>query len=323
MTETIYGNMGKILRVDMTKATYETEDATKYYKEWIGGRALNHILLFRGIDVAKVDPLSPENMVIISSGPLGGTTMPSCGRTQATFISPHNSSGWGDSNCGGHFGPSLKMAGYDALVITGKSPKPVYLYIENDKIEFVPAENLWGKGTIDTQAYVTNKYGEEAKTLCIGQAGENLVTYACIRTELTNSMGRTGGGCVFGSKNLKAVVAKGSRPIMLYKPKEFYETTLQLRDDIMNPEFGKVQSFTYDVLSKLGTPGFVKLVGATGMTPFRNWQECGVDPKWDDLEKGWNEKYGKRRESCYGCPIHCHATYAIDDGKYPTRGRRT
>lgn len=320
MTEPIYGNMGKILRVDMTNATYETEDATKYYKEWIGGRALNHILLFRGVDVAKVDPLSPENMIIISSGPLGGTTMPSCGRTQATFISPHNSSGWGDSNCGGHFGPALKMTGHDALVITGKSPKPVYLYIENDKIEFVPAGDLWGKGTIDTQAFFTAKYGEEAKTLTIGPGGENLVTYACIRTELTNSMGRTGGGCVFGSKNLKAVVAKGTRPIQLYKPKEFYETTLQLRDDITNPEFGKVQAFTYDVLSKYGTPGLLKLVGATGMTPFRNWQQCGVDTKWDDLEIGWNKKYGKRRESCYGCPIHCHATYAIDDGKYPTRG---
>lgn len=320
MDKIVYGNMGKILRVNLTNATYETEDATKYYKEWIGGRALNHILLFRGVDVAKVDPLSPENMIIISTGPLGGTVLPSAGRTQASFISPLNKSGWGDSNCGGHFGPALKTAGYDALVITGKSPKPVYLNIQDDTIEFTPADSLWGKGTIDTQAWLTTQYGEKSKAICIGQGGENLVPYACVRTELTNSMGRTGAGCVFGSKNLKAVVVRGSKPIRLFKPKEFYKLALQVRDDIMDPNYGKAHGFSYQVLSNYGTPGFTKLVGQTGMTPFKNWQECGVDPKWDDLEKGWNHKYGQRREACFGCPIHCHATYAINDGKYPTRG---
>lgn len=320
MKNTVYGNMGKILRIDLTRATSNTEDATPYYKEWIGGRALNHILLFRGVDVAKVDPLSPENMIIISTGPLGGTSLPSAGRTQATFISPHNKSGWGDSNCGGHFGPALKTAGYDALVISGKSPKPVYLNIQDDRVEFVPADELWGKGTIDTQAWLAVRYGERARALCIGPGGENLVPYACVRTELTNSMGRTGAGCVIGAKNLKAIVVSGTRPIRLFKPKEFYQLALQVRDDIVNPQFGKVHGFAYQVLAKYGTPGFIKLVGQTGMTPFRNHQACGVDTKWDDLENGWNHKWGQRREACFGCPIHCHATYAINDGKYPTRG---
>lgn len=320
MTEKTYGNMGSILRVDLTRAAFEIEDATKYYKDWIGGRALNHILLFRGVDVARVDPLSAENMMVISSGPLGGTTLPSCGRTQATFISPLNTSGWGDSNCGGHFGPALKTAGYDALVITGKSPRPVYLNIENEKVEFVPAADLWGKGAIDTQAFLTAKYGERAKAVCIGQGGENLVPYACIRTELTNSFGRTGGGCVFGSKNLKAVVVRGTRSVKLYKSKEFYELALRTRDTLMNTEFGKAHGLAYTVLSKYGTPGVTKLIGSTGMTPFKNWQQCGIDEKFDDLVTGWNDKWGQRRESCFGCPIHCHGTYAVNDGKYPTRG---
>ncbi len=320
MAKKIYGNMGKILRVDLTKGTYETEDATKYYKDWIGGRALNHILIFRGVDVAKVDPMSPENMIVISTGALGATTMPSSGRTQASFISPHNLSGWGDTNCGGHFGPALKTAGYDALVITGKSLKPVYIFINDNKVEFVPAGDLWGKGTIDTQASFIHKYGEDAKSLCIGQAGENLVTYACLRTELTNAMGRTGGGCVFGSKNLKAVVALGTKPVRLARPKEFLKVTKKLRDAIMDPKMGKGHALTYNIAANYGTPGFNKLIGATGMVPMRNWQKCGIDPKYDELITEWYDKYGVRREACFGCPIHCHATYAVNSGKYPTRG---
>ena len=216
--------------------------------------------------------------------------------------------------------PSLKYCGYDALVITGKAPKPMYVYIEDDKIEFVDAGYLWGKGCIDTQADLLQKYGEDAKLLCIGQGGENLVTYACIRTELTNSMGRTGAGCVFGSKNLKAVVAKGTKPIRIFKKREFFNTAKQLRDAIMDPNYGKIHSLTYKLISQYGIPGVTNLIASTGMTPIRNWQACGIDPKFNELVTVWFDKYGVRREACFTCPIHCHATYAVDDGKYPTRG---
>ena len=318
--ETVYGNMGKILRVDLTTGTYKTEDATKYYKDWIGGRTLGHMLLFREVDVAKVDPLSPENKMIISVGCLGGTTFPGSGRTHATFIAPHNTSGWGDSNCGGHFGPELKYAGYDALVISGKSPKPVYIYIEDDTVKIESAKDLWGRGCIDTQAMMIQKYGEKTKLLCIGQAGENLVTYANVRTELTNSMGRTGAGCVFGSKNLKAVVVKGTKPVKLFKPKEFFKITKELRDKMMDPEFGKIHSLTYKIMASYGVPGVTNLIASTGMTPIRNWQRCGIDPKFNELVTEWYDKYGVRREGCFTCPVHCHATYAVNDGPYPCRG---
>lgn len=320
MTDQVYGNMGKILRIDLTTGIIETEDAAPYYKEWLGGRCLGHHLLFKEVDVAKTDPLSPQNMILISSGVLGGTTFPSSGRTHATYLSPHNTSGWGDSNCGGHFGPSLKRCGCDMLIITGKSPRPVVIYMENDSARLISAEGLWGKGCNDTQAEISNKYGEKAKALCIGQAGENLITFANVRTEQTNSLGRCGLGAVFGSKNLKAIIAKGSKPVRLFKPKEFYKLSLELRNAFMDPDFGKIHSLTYKAMSSGGTPGVTNMIGQTGMTPHRNWQRCGVDPKFDKLVTYWADKWGTRRESCFGCPVHCHASYAVTGGKYPTRG---
>lgn len=320
MSQVTYGNTGKILRVDLSTGHIEKEDATRYYKDWLGGRALAHYLLFTGIDVARTDPLSPENMMIISSGVLGATAFPSSGRTQATFLSPLNLSGWGDANCGGHFGPALKRCGFDMLIITGKSPKPVLIDIEDDTAHIEPADSVWGKGTIDTQAEIIHHYGEMAKMLCIGPAGENLIPFANVRTESTSSMGRTGAGAVFGSKNLKAVVARGSKPIKIYKPKEFMAVSKTLHDDLMDPEYGKIHSLTYQLGSNYGTPGFTNLIGSTGMVPIRNWQRCGIDPKFDSLVTKWYDTHGTRREACHACPVHCHASYAVADGKYPTRG---
>lgn len=320
MNTKTYGNMGQILRVDLTSKKVVREDATKYYKDWLGGRALAHYLLFRDVDVAKTDPLAPESPIYIGTGPLSGTTFPSSGRTHATFLAPLNTSGWGDANSGGHFGPALKRCGYDMLVITGASKEPVYINIEDDNVEILPAGELWGKGTIDTQAELIHKYGERTKLLCIGQAGENLVRFANVRTETTNSMGRCGLGAVFGSKKLKAIVANGTKTINLFKPKEFFEISKQLRDDLMDPNFGPAHSFTYKVMSTYGTPGVTNLIGKTGMVPIRNWQRCGIDPKFDELVNYWFDTYGTRREACFTCPVHCHAAYAVPDGKYPTRG---
>jgi aldehyde:ferredoxin oxidoreductase len=320
MTKEVYGNMGTILRVDLTTGKVEREESTKYNEKWLGGRCLAHYLLFNEVDVARTEPLSPANKVYIGTGPLSGTTFPSSGRTHATYLSPMNYSGWGDSNCGGHFGPALKRCGYDMVVISGRAEKPCYLYIENDEIRIESADGIWGKGTIDTQAELIQRHGEPTKLLCIGQAGENLIRFANVRTETTNSMGRCGMGAVFGSKNLKAVVAKGSKAVKLFKPKEYYKVTKQLRDELMDPNFGKIHGMSYKVMANWGTPGITNMIGATGMVPIRNWQRCGIDPKFDRLVHSWNTDHGTRREACFACPVHCHAAYAVKDGKYPTRG---
>ena len=323
MSKKIYGNMGKILHIDLTKKTYEIEDATGYYKEWLGGRALNHFLLFRDVDVARVDPLSPENEIIVSSGPLGGTTFPSSGRTQATFLSPLAYSGWGDSNCGGHFGPEIKYAGYDAIVIKGKASNPTYVYVKDNVVEFIPADHLWGKGTIDTQAEIKAEHGERTRSLVIGQAGENLVRFANIRNDMTNRLGRCGGGAVFGSKNLKALAVRGSNPIRIYKPKEFLEITRNILKDIMDPNFGKMHSAVYDLMSKYGLPIVALFTAPTGNMPIKNWNQCGIWEGNKELEKYAAETWDTARRSCFGCPIHSHSTYVVEDGSYPTRGGGT
>ncbi|MCJ7617801.1 MAG: aldehyde ferredoxin oxidoreductase, partial [Desulfobacterales bacterium] len=182
----MYGSTGKILRIDLSKESYTTEDTSPYFKKYLGGRALNHILLFRDIDVTRVPPFDPENEIIFGTGPLCGTTWPSAGRLQATFIAPLPYSGWGDSNMGGAIGPELKFAGWDTVVIKGKANKPTYIYIEDERIEFKSANDLWGKG-IDECNIVLNKRHLGCQMLLIGPAGENIVRFASIRTQRSNS----------------------------------------------------------------------------------------------------------------------------------------
>lgn len=317
--EFVYGNMGQILRLDLTRSISTVEDATQYYKDFLGGRSLNHILLFRDVDVAKVQPFDAENEIIFSSGALGGTTFPGSGRFQATFIAPLPYSGWGDANSGGAVGPEIKYCGYDAIVVRGKANKPTYIYIEDDKIEFLDAQDLWGKGTIECTTILRERH-PESEVLLIGPAGENLVTYANIRTKLTNSLGRTGGGAVMGSKNLKAVVLKGSTPVRLHDPKKFFELCQQLQKHYMNPEVGPIHSLTYDYMSKYGTPGLTRMIGATGMTPIKNWQECGIWDKDTEIDgKYIMETWGVKREACFTCPVHCHTVYKTE-GEHATLG---
>ena len=313
----MYGNAGKILRINLSNRSITTEDTTPYLKEYLGGRALNHILLFRDIDVAKVGPFDPENEIIFSSGPLGGTTFPSSGRCQATFIAPLPYSGWGDSNVGGAFGPEIKFAGYDAIVATGKAEKPTYVYIEDDRIEFKPADDLWGKGVTESSQILGERH-VGAQTLLIGPAGENLVRFANIRTHHTDALGRGGGGAVMGSKNLKALVIKGSKGVRIFEPTKFLELCQQIHKELLDPNYGVIHSMTYKVLSAYGTPGITRLIGQTGMTPIKNWNQCGMWENDVELTQQCIDTWGIKRDSCFGCPIHCHGTYRVDDPEYPS-----
>lgn len=311
----MYGNTGKLARIDLTNQTVEIEDTTPYFKQYLGGRALNHMLIFRDIDVATVQPFDAENEIIFSAGALGGTTWPSSGRLQVTFIAPMPYSGWGDSNIGGGVGPELKFAGWDGLVVTGKSEDPVYLNIEDDKIEFKPANDLWGKG-IDETTHILHKRHMGAEVLLIGPGGENLSRYACIRTHRTSSAGRGGGGAVMGSKNLKGIVIKGSKGVRLSEPNKFFDLSLKCQRDLMDPDYGPVHSLTYQIMSKYGVPGLTRLIGQTGMTPIKNWNECGIWKDDGELTEMMGDKFWKRQDACYTCPVHCHGAYKLEDPEY-------
>ncbi len=313
----VYGNTGRILRLDLSAEQHEVEPSAPYWKHFLGGRALNHILLFRDIDIGKVAPFDSENELVLSSGPLGGTTFPSSGRCQATFIAPLPYSGWGDSNVGGAIGPEIKFAGYDALVIKGKAKRPTYLLVQDDQIEFVEADDLWGKGVTETSRILEERHCG-AHSLLIGPAGENLVRFANIRTHATDALGRGGGGAVMGSKNLKGIVIKGTRGVNVFKPQEFLNLCARMHKELMDPDYGVIHSTTYKVLSEYGTPGLTRVIGQTGMTPIKNWNQCGIWPNDVKLTQYLIDTWGIRRESCFGCPIHCHASYRVDQGEYPS-----
>ena len=220
---------GKILRIDLTNRKIENEPTSSYVQQYIGGRGVNDRILYEEVS-PEVTPLSPENVIAFGCGPLTGTLFPGSGRTQITSISPETGL-LGNSNMGGYWAPELKYAGYDHLVIKGKAEKPVYIFIDNDQVEIRDASSLWGKDTYNAQEILRKELDDpEVQILCIGRAGERLINYASIQHFLGDAAGRNGMGAVMGSKNLKAVVVRGTRTLKIGKPEEFLEIVLKAHE---------------------------------------------------------------------------------------------
>ncbi len=224
----MYGN---ILRVDLTSEKVICEPiSSEVIRKFLGGQGINDWLLwehFLRVD-PKIDALSPENVLIVGLGPLGGTTFGMGSKTKFTFKGPAYNM-FADSVAGGAFGPMLRWAGYDHLVITGRAKKPVYLYIHNDRVELRDATRLSGMGTRETnQAIKRELEDKEVETACIGPPGENLVAFASIITSGWRAAGRCGGGAVMGSKNLKAIAVKGTKGIRASDPEAFFQFSKEM-----------------------------------------------------------------------------------------------
>jgi len=218
------GWVGKFLWVNLSDRTIRTLSTPDYGPRYIGGRGIAARIAWDSIP-RGVGALDPENLLMIFTGPLSGTTAPFSGRTSIGGLCPQ---GWphewfSRSNVGGHWGPSLKYAGYDGLVIEGKADHPVTLWIKDGKVEFLDARHLWGKGTIETQKVLMGELGTNVRVLTIGQAGENLSRIAIISTETNSAAGQGGYGAVMGSKNLKAIAVRGSGPIYIAQPELFMD----------------------------------------------------------------------------------------------------
>ncbi|MBN1376661.1 MAG: aldehyde ferredoxin oxidoreductase, partial [Dehalococcoidia bacterium] len=203
------GYLGKVLGVDLSK--YELKDEMlneQYARSYIGAGGIACRYLADMIE-ENTDPLGPDNTLIFMAGLLTGTGGPSFSRWVVASRSPYTTY-YADANCGGHFGSELRFSGYDGIIITGKSDKPVYLYIKDGKPELKDAAKLWGKTTYDTIDNIRKTYDDQrTRVVCIGPAGENLVLFANIMTEDGHCAGRAGMGCVMGSKNLKAIAVRG------------------------------------------------------------------------------------------------------------------
>ena len=289
----VYGWKNKILRIDLSKGKVDSfAPEASLLKGYIGGRGLGAKLVY---DAGRVDAFAPANLLVFAAGPLTGTTTPASGRVSLSTKSPLTGTIF-DSNCGGSFGPELKKADYDAIIIAGKSPEPVFIEIDDDRVELKSAVALWGKNVKETTKLLKDK----GSVACIGIAGEKQVLLASIISDAVHAFGRGGVGAVMGSKNLKAVTVKGTGSVDVYDRAEFVKQKKSInRLLIASPAISKG-------LSVFGTPFLVKITSWMKILPVSNFRNA--EPDFDPspfFAKSITEKYSTKRKACYSCPIAC------------------
>jgi aldehyde:ferredoxin oxidoreductase len=282
-------------------------------KKFLGGRGLDAYLLYN-YTKKGCDPLGPDNALIISGGILTATCASATARTHIMAKSPLTGL-LGSANMGGFFAPELAWAGFHHLVITGKAEKPVYLFANNGQIDIRDAAQLWGQTTTETQWSIREELGdEEIKSCVIGPAGENLVRYANVMTGIKNAAGRTGMGCVMGSKNLKAVAARGTLDIKIAQPEKALEYNKRFIDQITSAKVNQTQG-------TLGTPFIWGATNSWGGLRTRNFQynqcEYADDIEPERIDEIAEETIGPHHMTgCFACQVHCRAQYKIPSGPY-------
>ena len=302
----MYGYAGKILRVNLTKGKVVTEQLGKNLASlYIGGKGFGSKILVEETK-PKTDPYNPENLLIFSTGPVNGTLLSGASKFCAVFKSPLTGI-WGESQCGGYFAPQLKYAGYDLIMIKGKSQRPVYLTIEDEEIRINDATHLWGKDTFETESVIKKDHGDGFQVLSIGPAGENLVRFACITHDKGRQFGRCGAGAVMGSKKLKAVAVKGSGTVEIAKPEKLDEFRKELNEKIRE----RLKSLT-----EYGTPAIMALTNTTGTLPTRNWQEGEFEGFEEINAEAMKRKLVKRSKACYACTVACGKLSRVETGPY-------
>jgi len=298
----------KIAYIDLTTGEIIAKPIPKEVRQlYLGGRGIDMYLLYNHVQ-PKIDPLSPENVLLVGTGLLCGIPALGSGRCDIAAKSPITEA-VGDSNIGGFFGLELRLAGFDHLVISGKAEKPVYLWINDGNIEIRDADHLWGKDTFETQDVIRDDNDdEEVKCLVIGVAGENLVRFANVRTGMKNSAGRTGMGCVMGSKNLKAIAACGTMDIEFSHSEDLLDYCKEMNDLIMGTRWAKAQS-------RWGTLIIYSNTNTTGLIRTRNFQLNRFE-EGEDLEPEIMDRYTIGMSGCYGCSVHCRHRYVLKEGPH-------
>jgi aldehyde:ferredoxin oxidoreductase len=236
MRREAFGWAGKILRVDLSTRHIEIENTLKYAPEYMGGRGIATRIAWNELRPGT-DPYDEANLLMIFNGPLTGTPAPYTGRTTLCTLAPQGypHSWFTRASLGGHWGPELKYAGYDGIVIRGHAESPVYLHIEDEDVQIRDAGDLWGLGIYDTQAGLFERHGKDIRALTIGQAGENLSRIAIISTETESAAGQGGFGAVMGAKKLKAIAVRGRGQVKIAHPDAFLDKCLAIRDEVHAP----------------------------------------------------------------------------------------
>jgi len=298
----------RVAYIDLTSGKIETKPIPiKIREQFLGGRGLDAYLLYNHLKPG-VDALSPDNVAVISGGLLCGTLASATSRCHTAAKSPLTNF-LGSCNMGGFFTPELTWAGFHHLVIKGKAPQPVYLWIHNGEIEIRDAKNVWGKTVPEAQQAIRDELGDrEIKVLTIGPAGERLVRFANVMTGPKDAGGRTGMGAVLGSKNLKAIAARGTMDVKIAHPAEALEYNKKFITQVTSAKVSQTQGL-------IGTPFIFGATNSQGLVRTRNFQLNQLENS-DNVEAEAIHQYTVGMAGCFGCQVHCREKYVITEGPY-------
>ncbi|MFQ6079699.1 MAG: aldehyde ferredoxin oxidoreductase family protein, partial [Thermodesulfobacteriota bacterium] len=301
-----YGYNGKILRVDLSGGKISVDEPDEvFYRRYIGGRGVALYYLLKELEPG-VDPLGPDNLLIFAASVLTGAPIQGISRFTVATKSPLTGT-YGEGEAGGHWGPELKFAGYDAVVVKGKADKPVYLWIHDGEAEIRDASEIWGKPTKEAQETIRKELEDERiRVAQIGPAGEKLVRFACVINELQDANARGGLGAVMGSKNLKAIAVRGTKKVSMRDPEKvtalvkWFNKTLPENPDVPG-------------LRNIGTSQLVLPINESGGLPTRNFREGAFEGAEEISGETMKETIGAGQRACFACSVACKRVVEFDE----------
>lgn len=309
-----YGYTGKILQVDLTNRNIEIEEQDEaFYRSYLGGRGIGYHYLMKMVSPGT-DPLAPDNILVLSTGVMTGSPLAASCRFAAVGKSPLTGTA-GESEAAGFFGPELKKAGFDAVVLKGRSETPVYLWVNDGKAEIKNAALIWKLGAKEVEDTIREELGSsKIRVAQTGLGGMNQVRYANITNNLGHFNGRGGFGALMGSKNLRGVAALGSNKINFADPEFLNQTAKEYAKTYRDNPLG-------DALYVYGTTAFAELLSNGGALPVNNFRRSALDDATPVSGDSYNQLLLKKRKGCYSCPIQCKRVIALDDPKYGVDSR--
>ena len=303
------GLTGTMLRVNLTSGeARRTETPRDLFERFIGARGVGARMLFQELR-PRTDPLGADNKLIFLTGPLTGTMAPGSNKITVSFRSPLSET-YSFSLCGGHLAPELKFAGFDGIVVEGKSDKPVYLWIDNGKAGLRDAGHLWGKQTHDTEDALRQELGDnEIRVACIGPAGEKLVRFACIQADYHREFGRGGAGAVMGSKNLKAIAVRGTGSVKVADPEALGRISEEVYAELAEHPKARLRR-------QFGSPEMVESTNGFGYWATRNFSTGHFEEAGRLTGEQLKENIFIGDNSCYACPVACGKISAVTSGPF-------
>jgi len=305
------GYFNRILHIDLTEAASSViEISDEFCERYIGGRGFGAKLLWdRLMKNGKIEPLSPQNAIIIAPGPLSGVYVPSGGKTSVISLSPATNS-YGDSNFGGSFGVELRQAGYDTMIVTGKADQLSYIWIDGDNVKIVTAPKLAGKGCLETEGIIKQDIGDHSVKVAItGPAGENLVRFACINSDWSRNAGRTGMGAVMGSKNLKAIAVRGGKDLPVADIERLKQVSDQAFEYLSNHDLFKFWQAN-------GLMSVLDYANTMGILPTHNFKNTTFAKAANINHDVMRSRYKIGDSACFGCSMCCGNICLVKEGKY-------